>query len=103
MLIPSSSSLPNLLFLATISSSSLNIHVENYHTFNNYDISLEHKVNITDWKDNAFNSSVDYTFHNEDISKIETMLSITNTLLNNSEDIESEFVGIVNENFWDLI
>jgi hypothetical protein len=35
--------------------------------------------------------------------KMNTLISITMNLLENSTDIESEFVDIVNDNFWDLI
>jgi len=38
-----------------------------------------------------------------DDEKKKTMISFTNDLLKNSKDIDSEFVDIVNDNFWDLI
>jgi hypothetical protein len=39
----------------------------------------------------------------EDVIKMNTLISTTMNLLENSTDIESEFVDIVNDNFWDLI
>lgn len=104
MLTNTNTSLSNLVILATLSSSvvSLNHESDSYLT-PQYEAKFEHHVNIADWKDNAFNSSFDYSFHNEDVEKINTMVSLTKNLLENSKDIESEFVDIVNDNFWDLI
>lgn len=104
MLTNSNTSLSNLVILATLSSSvvSLSHETESYLT-PQHEAEFEHHVNIADWKDNAFNSSFDYSFHNEDVEKINTMVSFTKNLLENSKDIESEFVDIVNDNFWDLI
>ena len=69
-----------------------------------HEVKFEHYVDIANWKDNAFNQSYDYSFHNEDVEKINTMISFTQNLLENSKDIDGdEFVDIVNDNFWDLI
>lgn len=104
MLTNSNTSLSNLFILASLSSSvvSLSHETESYLTPLHV-ASFEHHANIADWKDNAFNPSFDYSFHNEDVEKIHTMISFTKNLLENSKDIESEFVDIVNDNFWDLI
>jgi|GEM_PF-1293871 len=98
-------SIPNLLFLATLSSSvvSLNLGIENY-LAPQIEAKIEFCVDdIADWKDKAFKDSNDYNFRNEDVEKINTIISFTQNLLENSKDIESEFVDIVNDNFWDLI
>lgn len=97
-------SLSNLVILATLSSSvvSLSHETESY-LLPRHEATLEHHVNIADWKDNAFNPSHDYSFHNEDVEKINTLILFTQNLLENSKDIESEYVDIVNANFWDLI
>ncbi len=104
MLTNTNISLSNFLIFATLSSSVVcfSYETENYLT-PQHEATYEHHVNIADWKDNAFNPSIDYSFHNEDAEKINTMISFTKNLLENSKDIESEFVDIVNENFWDLI
>jgi hypothetical protein len=100
----SNTSLPNLIVLATLSSSVMNLshEIESYLTPMHM-ATFEHHANIADWKDNAFNPSVDYSFHNENVEKINAMITFTKNLLENSKDIESEFVDIVNDNFWDLI
>ncbi|MEA3446760.1 MAG: hypothetical protein U9R19_18750 [Bacteroidota bacterium] len=104
MLTNSNTSLSNLIIFATLSSSvvSLSHDTESYLTPQT-EAQFEHHVDIADWKDRAFKESLDYSFHNEDIEKINTMISFTQNLLKNSKDIESEFVDIVNDNFWDLI
>jgi hypothetical protein len=100
----SNTSLSNLVIFATLSSSVLIIshETESYLTPQHL-ARYEHHTDIADWKDNAFNSSIDYNFHNENVDKINTMISFTKNLLKNSKDIESEFVDIVNDNFWELI
>ncbi|SFD87182.1 hypothetical protein [Thermophagus xiamenensis] len=97
-------SLSNLAIWATFSSSvvSISLEGESYLT-PQFDVKFEHHVNIADWKDNAFNQSFDYSFHNEEIEKINTIISFTRNLLKNSKDIDNEFVEIVSSNFWDLI
>lgn len=104
MLIYTNTSLSNLVVLATLSSSvvSTNLETESHLTPMS-EAKFEHHFYISDWRDNAFNKSYDYSFHNEDVDKINTMISFTKNLLENSRDIENEFVDIVNDNFWDLI
>ncbi|NJO88533.1 MAG: hypothetical protein HC831_05885 [Chloroflexia bacterium] len=104
MLANTNTSLSNLVILATLSSSvvCLSHETENYLT-PQHEAKFEYHVNIADWKDKAFNQSFNYSFNNVDIEKINSMLSFTKKLLENSKDIDSEFVDIVNDNFWDLI
>ncbi|MCK9450847.1 MAG: hypothetical protein M0Q90_04090 [Bacteroidales bacterium] len=96
--------LSNLVVLATLSSSvvSLNSETESCIT-PQHEVTFEYQVEIANWRDKAFNHSSDYSFHNEDVEKINTLISFTQNLLENSKDIESEYVDIVNANFWDLI
>ena len=104
MFINSNTSLSNLVILVTLSSSvvNLNYDAESYLT-PQIESKFEQHVNIADWKDRAFNDSPDYSFHNEDVEKMNTIISFTQNLLENSKDIEREFVDIVNDNFWGLI
>ncbi|MBK0370567.1 hypothetical protein [Flavobacterium agrisoli] len=104
MLTKTNTSLSNLVILATLSSSVVNFSYEMESSLTpQLDTKIEHHVNIADWRDNAFNSSFDYSLHNENDEKINTIISFTKNLLENSTDIESEFVDIVNDNFWELI
>ena len=96
--------LSNLVFLASLSSSVVNFsHDTENCLLPQNEAKFEHHVDIADWKNKAFNEPYDYSFHNEDVDKINTMISFTQNLLENSKEIESEFVDIVNDNFWDLI
>ncbi len=104
MLTNSNTSLSNLIIIATLSSSVVSLSLETDSSLiPQQEVAFENNVNIADWKDNAFNPSFDYSFHDEDVEKINTMISFTKNLLKNTKDIESEFVDIVNDNFWDLI
>ena len=104
MLTFTNTSLSNLVVLATLSSSvvSTSIETENYLT-PMLEANFEHHFHIADWRENAFNRPHDYSFHNKDAEKINSMISLSKSLLEKSKDIESEFVDIVNDNFWDLI
>ncbi|WP_296618866.1 hypothetical protein [Marivirga sp.] len=80
----------------------LNLETDNYLT-PQQETKYGNQIIVDDWKDNAFNKSSDYQLYDENSEKIDTMISFTKNLLNNSKDIENEFVDIVNDNFWDLI
>lgn len=97
-------SLSNLIISATLSSSvvGLSHETESYLT-PQQEAKFEYRTDIAEWKDNAFNQSYDYNLHNENMEKINTIISFTKNILEKSKDIESEFVDIVNDNFWDLI
>ncbi|RLB67790.1 MAG: hypothetical protein DRH08_02750 [Deltaproteobacteria bacterium] len=66
---------------------------------------LEHEYqsvkSIADWKENAFNKLPTYSA--QDKEKYQAILDFSQNILDNSTDIDSEFVDIVNENFWDLL
>lgn len=42
-------------------------------------------------------------FLNEDKEKLQTIIDFSNKVLQNTKNIDSEFVKIVNDNFWELI
>lgn len=97
----SNSTITNLLLLATISSSAVCL---------TYDASglipaMEHKYdiaeNIADWNENAFNKLPTYSAQDEE--KYQAIIGFSQRILTNTADIDSEFVDIVNENFWDLL
>jgi len=99
-------SLTKLFLFTTLSSSVINLPYDNAENLipeikPNY----EHHMSLTnnDWRDNAFNSSTDYTLQIENSNKIDAILGFSYKVIENSVDIDSEFVDIVNENFWDLI
>lgn len=96
-------SLANFVILATISSSVLNLSYDS----NSLIPKMNHAYNcqnyIADWKDNAFNLSLDYQIQDESLVKIQTIVEFSKKVLSNTKDIDSEYVDIVNENFWELI
>ncbi len=98
-------SLSNLLILVTLSSSSLVglTHETESYLMPKQEITFKYSSDIAEWKDNAFNQTPDYNFHDENMEKISVIISFTSNLLEKSKDIENEFVDIVNDNFWDLI
>jgi hypothetical protein len=64
---------------------------------------FSYQNNIADWKDYAFNQSVDYQLQDESMEKLQTIIDFSKKVLQNTKDIDNEFVNIVNENFWELI
>jgi len=98
--------LTKLFLFTTLSSSVISLPYDNAENLipeikPNY----EHHMTLTnnDWRDSAFNSSTDYTLQNESSDKIDAILGFSKKVIENSKDIDSEYVDIVNENFWDLI
>lgn len=45
----------------------------------------------------------DYTPQDHETEKLQTIIDFSRKIIENSKDIDSEFVDIVNDNFWDLI
>lgn len=100
----SNSSLTNLVVLATLSSTVLSLSYDDSTTLiPEVKPDYAHHMNLADWKDNAFNISTDYTIQDDYSEKIQTILGFSKKILDNSKDLDSEYVDIVNENFWDLV
>ena len=59
--------------------------------------------NIEDWREKAFNSTANYDLGKDDIDKFDTLVHFTNNLIQKSKDLDSDFVEVVNDNFWDLV
>ena len=100
----SNSTLTNLILMATISSSVISLSYDSSDSLiPKYQATYNHMNNIAEWKDNAFNILPDFSLPNEEQGKIQTIVGFSHMVLSNSTDIDSEYVDIVNENFWDLI
>lgn len=100
----SNSSITSLMFFATLSSSVIMLPYELTNTLiPTSEVNFTKMENIADWKEKAFNTSSDYTFNNEADMKIQIIIGFSSRILDNSTNIDSEFVDIVNEHFWELI
>ncbi len=89
----------NLLLFATfMSPSQTNIDSENYpiEIFQNHPEGISYKLSEYSGLDIESYSRVEE-------KKIQTILKFAENLISNSQDMDGEFVDIVNENFWDLI
>ena len=62
-----------------------------------YDVTKE----ITDWNIDSSINLRDYTL--DESTEIDIMLNFSQKLASNSKNLDSEFVEIVNEYFWDLL
>jgi len=60
-------------------------------------------TNISDWSKNIFSPSTQYAFVDEDVEKINTIINFTKIMIENTKDMDAEFVDIVNDHFWDLV
>lgn len=98
-----SSSITNLVVIATISSSVLTLSYDMNNSLPKNKVDYEYGQDVSDWKHNAFHHSTNYTFLDEFSDKFSTVLSFSKTMIENSQDLDCEIVDIVNENFWDLI
>lgn len=96
-------SLANLVILASLSSSVINLSYESDSLIPTMNHEYKYPNPITDWKDSAFNVPPDYQLHDINLIKFETIIEFSRKVLGNTKDIDIEFVDIVNKNFWDLI
>lgn len=96
----SKSSTRMLLIAAALSASAIN-HDSDYN-FNFPDSSI-FQTSLSDWQEDRFGSYEDVVSNIELKAQFETILDFSKTLLNNSIDIDKEFIEIVDKNFWDII
>lgn len=95
--------LTSFVILATLSSSVISLPYDSSSLIPETISQYTCQNSIADWKDNAFNSSSGYHLQEEYPIKIKTIIDFSRKIVENSIDIENEYVDIVNENFWDLI
>lgn len=96
--------LTNLMFITTLSSSVMILPYDLSDSLLPTSEAVFTKMeNISDWKENAFNQIPDYSLQNEIDEKIQTIIGFSTSILSNTTDIDSEYVDIVNEHFWELI
>lgn len=59
---------------------------------------------IEDWNTNKLEATTDFTLPNSSENhKLQTIIDFSRNLMDNSKEIDGEFVDIINENFWDLV
>jgi hypothetical protein len=96
-------SLANIVLLATISSSVISLSYDSDNLIPKMNHNYSFQNNIPDWNNLAFNQSVDYKLQDESMEKLQTIMDFSKKVIQNTKDIDSEFVDIVNDNFWELI
>jgi hypothetical protein len=99
----SNSTLTSLILLATISTSVVCLPYDTDSLIPRTNANYVCYADVSDWKDSAFNQSGDYNLQFNHSSKIQTIIEFSKKLVENSVDIDQEYVDIVNDNFWDLI
>lgn len=95
--------LTNLAILATLSTSVVNLAYEPDWLIPKMNHVYQVANDISGWKDNAFNKSADYQIHDYGFDNFKTIVEFSKNVLYNTKDIDSEYVGIVNDHFWDLL
>lgn len=100
----SSSTITNLVVLATLSSTALSVQYEsNENLIPDQDFNFgAPTVYLENWKDQAFNTA-NYIISDENTEKTQIVLDFSEKILNESKELDNEFADLVNENFWDLI
>jgi len=97
-----SNGLANLVMMATVSTSVISLPFET-------DLELAVAPSYTqvesfqDWKDSAYSFSTGYELLSAETEKIQIILNFTKNILEFSSNLESEFLEIVDDNFWDLV
>ncbi len=95
--------LPNLILLVTLSTSVLSLSYDAPDILPKEEINYSYEIAMPDLKDSAFNEIPSLSLNNDTYGEINTIVEFSKKLISNSIDIDSEFVDIVNEHFWDLI
>lgn len=62
-----------------------------------------HSTEISNWREQYLKEYTSSIHNSNDINKIEMIIEFSKKVIENSNDIDSEFVEIVNNKFWDLI
>ena len=94
----------SVIILATVSTSVLTLSYEEDRLTALSKLGHDDK-NLLVVKSNPYYEEVkgDYLIDHDSSYKESTIVEFSKKLIDNSLDIDSEFVDIVNENFWDLI
>jgi hypothetical protein len=95
--------IPYIMLIASLSSSVLSLPYELSENLPAIKPGYSHINDIAGWKEMAFNTPSDYSIINSDAERIQVIVDFSKNIIENSVDIDNEFVEIVNENFWDLI
>ena len=97
-------SICNLLFLATISGSSVNLGYDTNNLIPGINMVSDIQTqNIEDWKMNVLNLSPWYTIMEDESEKLAILFRFSQKLVDYGVDLDSDIVEMVNENFWDLL
>lgn len=99
----STNTLADIVLPVTISTSEFHLPYDSDTLIPKMNHNLNYQRDIADWKDNAFVQSGDYQWQNKNAEKFQTIVDFSKKVLQNTKDIDSEFVDIVNKNFWELI
>lgn len=96
-------SLPNIILLATLSASVVSLP----YNFDSLIPQINHSYvcqnDIANWKDYALIQNYEYQQFSNDEKNLQTIIEFSRKVINNTKDIDREFVDIVNDKFWDLI
>lgn len=96
-------SLANFVILATVSSSAVSLPYDSNNLMPQKNHNYYFQNSINDLKEMAYNQLTNYQLYNENSEKIQIIIDFTMKIMQNTKDIDSEFVDIVNNNFWELI
>lgn len=97
-------SLSNLIIMATVSSSLINLGYQSTYLMPNVIVSeISQQTDIADWKMTAFNLSPQYTILDDEAQKMAIILQFSKKIIEYSVDLDDDIVEMVNENFWELL
>jgi len=97
--------IPSLVLLTTLSTSVLSVSYEAPYLLPKDESNYSTEIVMSNLKNNMFNDIPNLSIENDNYinNKINIIVEFSSKLISNSIDIDSEFVDIVNEHFWELI
>lgn len=93
------------IVLATLSSSVLPLEIDDSTSMSS-ETSISHAIQQNepiDLDDEVFNISSSYKLIDYRANRIDSIIDFSKNVINNTKDIDGEYVNLVNENFWELV
>lgn len=95
--------MPNIIFLSTLSASVVSLSYGTETLISQANYHYIYQYHIDNWIDSVFVQGSKHQFFNQVTERTQALIDFSKRLIDNTKDIDSEFVNVVNENFWELI
>lgn len=99
----SNNTFANIFLFATLGTSAISLPFEFDYLLPKSEVKYTYSEQLCNWDNSSSILTSEYNLINEDSENMNTIISFSKKLLEQSKDLENEYAEIVNRNFWDLI